>query len=56
VEEGTHDELVNTEGLYAELFGMQAAGYRCIFRYSLFAIRYSSFAISWLKGDGVIAR
>jgi len=28
VEEGTHDELVNTEGLYAELFGMQAAGYR----------------------------
>jgi ATP-binding cassette subfamily B protein len=28
VEEGTHDELVAAEGLYAELFGMQAAGYR----------------------------
>jgi len=28
VEQGTHDELVAAEGLYAELFGMQAAGYR----------------------------
>jgi len=28
VEEGTHDELVAADGLYAELFGMQAAGYR----------------------------
>jgi ATP-binding cassette subfamily B protein len=28
VEQGTHDELVATSGLYAELFGMQAAGYR----------------------------
>ena len=28
VEEGTHDDLVSAEGLYAELFGMQAAGYR----------------------------
>jgi ATP-binding cassette subfamily B protein len=28
VEEGTHEELVASEGLYAELFGMQAAGYR----------------------------
>jgi ATP-binding cassette subfamily B protein len=28
VEQGTHDELVTTSGLYAELFGMQAAGYR----------------------------
>jgi ATP-binding cassette subfamily B protein len=28
VEEGTHDQLVAREGLYAELFGMQAAGYR----------------------------
>ena len=27
-EQGTHDELVRTGGLYAELFGMQAAGYR----------------------------
>ncbi|HEY9227830.1 MAG TPA: ABC transporter ATP-binding protein [Gemmatimonadaceae bacterium] len=28
VEEGTHDELANRGGLYAELFHMQAAGYR----------------------------
>jgi ATP-binding cassette subfamily B protein len=28
VEQGTHDELVGSGGLYAELFGMQAAGYR----------------------------
>jgi ATP-binding cassette subfamily B protein len=28
VEEGSHDELLVREGLYAELFGMQAAGYR----------------------------
>jgi len=28
VEEGTHDDLVAASGLYAELFGMQAAGYR----------------------------
>jgi ATP-binding cassette, subfamily B, bacterial len=28
VEEGTHDELVARGGLYAELFAMQAAGYR----------------------------
>jgi ATP-binding cassette subfamily B protein len=28
VEEGTHDELVARGGLYAELFQMQAAGYR----------------------------
>jgi ATP-binding cassette subfamily B protein len=28
VEEGTHDELVARDGLYSELFGMQAAGYR----------------------------
>ena len=28
VEEGTHDELVEREGLYAELFALQAAGYR----------------------------
>jgi len=28
VEQGTHDELVNAGGLYAELFAMQAAGYR----------------------------
>ena len=28
VEQGTHDELVNQGGLYAELFSLQAAGYR----------------------------
>ena len=28
VEEGTHEELVAHGGLYAELFGLQAAGYR----------------------------
>jgi ATP-binding cassette subfamily B protein len=28
VEQGTHDELVKANGLYAELFAMQAAGYR----------------------------
>jgi ATP-binding cassette subfamily B protein len=28
VEQGTHDDLVNGGGLYAELFAMQAAGYR----------------------------
>ncbi len=28
VEEGTHDELVAADGLYGELFQMQAAGYR----------------------------
>ncbi len=28
VEQGTHDELVASGGLYAELFAMQAAGYR----------------------------
>ena len=28
VEEGTHEELVARGGLYAELFQMQAAGYR----------------------------
>jgi ATP-binding cassette subfamily B protein len=28
VEEGTHDELVAGQGLYSELFAMQAAGYR----------------------------
>ena len=28
VEQGTHDELVAAGGLYAELFAMQAAGYR----------------------------
>jgi ABC-type transport system involved in Fe-S cluster assembly, permease and ATPase components len=27
-EEGTHDHLVARRGLYAELFEMQAAGYR----------------------------
>ncbi|MDQ3950701.1 MAG: ABC transporter ATP-binding protein, partial [Gemmatimonadota bacterium] len=28
VEAGTHDDLVARGGLYAELFAMQAAGYR----------------------------
>ena len=28
VEEGTHEHLVGADGLYAELFGMQAVGYR----------------------------
>jgi ATP-binding cassette subfamily B protein len=28
VEQGTHDELVTQGGLYAELFSLQAAGYR----------------------------
>lgn len=28
VEEGTHDELLERGGLYAELFELQAAGYR----------------------------
>jgi ATP-binding cassette subfamily B protein len=28
LEEGTHEELLAREGLYAELFEMQAAGYR----------------------------
>lgn len=28
VEQGTHEDLVNSGGLYAELFAMQAAGYR----------------------------
>src|SRR5574341_188591 len=28
VEQGTHEELVALRGLYAELFGLQAAGYR----------------------------
>jgi ATP-binding cassette subfamily B protein len=28
VQQGTHDQLVSTDGLYAELFGMQAIGYR----------------------------
>ncbi len=28
VEQGTHEELVARSGLYAELFGLQAAGYR----------------------------
>lgn len=28
VEQGTHDDLVAAQGLYAELFAMQAAGYR----------------------------
>jgi ATP-binding cassette subfamily B protein len=28
VEEGTHEALVAQRGLYAELFEMQAAGYR----------------------------
>jgi ATP-binding cassette subfamily B protein len=28
VDHGTHDELLAREGLYAELFSLQAAGYR----------------------------
>jgi ATP-binding cassette subfamily B protein len=28
VEEGTHEELVSQNGLYAELFQLQAEGYR----------------------------
>jgi ATP-binding cassette subfamily B protein len=28
VEDGTHDELVSRAGVYAELFGLQAEGYR----------------------------
>jgi ATP-binding cassette subfamily B protein len=28
VEQGTHEQLVTSDGLYAELFAMQAAGYR----------------------------
>jgi ABC-type multidrug transport system fused ATPase/permease subunit len=28
VEQGTHEELVLRDGLYGELFAMQAAGYR----------------------------
>jgi ATP-binding cassette subfamily B protein len=28
VDQGTHEELVARGGLYAELFGLQAAGYR----------------------------
>jgi ATP-binding cassette subfamily B protein len=28
VEEGTHDDLVALAGRYAELFSLQAAGYR----------------------------
>jgi len=28
VEQGTHEDLVKADGLYAELFAMQAAGYR----------------------------
>ena len=28
VEEGSHDALVSLDGIYAELFGLQAAGYR----------------------------
>jgi ATP-binding cassette subfamily B protein len=27
-EQGTHEELVHSGGLYAELFDMQASGYR----------------------------
>ena len=28
VDQGTHEELVARQGLYAELFSLQAAGYR----------------------------
>jgi ABC-type multidrug transport system fused ATPase/permease subunit len=28
IEEGSHKELVQRDGLYAELFGLQAEGYR----------------------------
>ena len=28
VEQGTHAELLDTKGLYSELFGLQAAGHR----------------------------
>jgi ATP-binding cassette subfamily B protein len=28
VEQGTHAELLEHKGLYSELFGLQAAGYR----------------------------
>ena len=28
VEEGTHDQLIDRKGLYAELFSLQAEGYR----------------------------
>ena len=28
VEDGTHEQLLARNGLYAELFGMQAIGYR----------------------------
>ena len=28
VDQGTHEELLARGGLYAELFGLQAAGYR----------------------------
>jgi ABC-type multidrug transport system fused ATPase/permease subunit len=28
LEEGTHESLLDRDGLYAELFEMQAAGYR----------------------------
>ena len=28
IEEGTHEELLQLQGLYAKLFHLQAAGYR----------------------------
>jgi ABC-type multidrug transport system fused ATPase/permease subunit len=28
IEQGTHEQLVGASGLYAELFNLQAAGYR----------------------------